>query len=181
MNDFEIRRILHPYLCKTNKKQRDTIIIDEFNLCSGLARIDIAVINGVIHGYEIKSEEDTLNRLPNQIKYYNKSLEKISIVINPIHVEKVLHEVPEWWGIIIIENNLNEFRTAEDNPEIESISLLQLLWKDELHSILEKYNIMYKRDLNKKKLGEIIACSLNTSIISQETRSLLKSRKNWRN
>jgi hypothetical protein len=89
MQDSDIRKLLHTYLKRENKKYKDTIIVDEFDLCSGLSRIDIAVVNGVIHGYEIKSEEDTLNRLPNQIIYYNKSLEKISIATNKSHLEKI--------------------------------------------------------------------------------------------
>ncbi|MFH2029620.1 MAG: sce7726 family protein [Bacteroidota bacterium] len=68
---------------------------DELDLCSGLSRIDVAVINGVIHGYEIKSEEDTLKRLPIQMSFYNKSLEKITVATNPVHLNKIKEFVPK--------------------------------------------------------------------------------------
>ncbi len=184
MQDSDIRKLLHPYLKRENKKYKDTIIVDEFDLCSGLSRIDIAVVNGVIHGYEIKSEEDTLNRLPNQINYYNKSLEKISIATNKPHLKKIRESVPKWWGLLIVKNDGNvvaELRKAKNNPLLDSQSLLQILWKDELISIINKYNIKISHYTNKRKLRESITNTLDIPILSQEVRSALKSRQNWRN
>jgi len=185
MQDSDIREVLHSYLDKENKKYTDTIIVDELDLCSGLSRIDVAVINGFIHGYEIKSEEDNLNRLPNQIKYYNKSLEKVSVALNPIHLDKVLADIPDWWGVLIVNNNnkkgkLKEFRKAAQNPQVESQSILQLLWKEELISIINKYNLISKKNSNKNMLRENISQSLDIAIVSHEVRESLKSRKNWR-
>jgi hypothetical protein len=185
MQDSDIRKLLHTYLKRENKKYKDTIIVDEFDLCSGLSRIDIAVVNGVIHGYEIKSEEDTLNRLPNQIIYYNKSLEKISIATNKSHLEKIREFVPKWWGLLIVKNDgkkniITELRRAKNSPLLNSQSLLQILWKDELTSIIDKYNIIISHHSNKRKLREGISSTLNISVISQEVRSALKSRQNWR-
>lgn len=191
MYDAEIRKCLKNFLKIQNRDFTDTIIVDEFDLCSGLARVDLAVINGVIHGYEIKGEYDTLLRLPNQICYYNKSLEKITISTNPIHLEKALKLIPEWWGVIVIEKDkrksagccakvIEEFREAELNPELDVSSVLQLLWKDELVNILRSNNFNIKAGLNKKSLREIIFNNLNKKVIINEIRQTLKSRKNWR-
>jgi len=185
MQDADIRKLLHPYLERKNRKYKDTIIVDELDLCSGLSRIDIAVINGIIHGYEIKSEEDTLNRLPNQISYYNKSLEKITIATNKSHIKKIDKFVPEWWGLILItdkdkQKRIIELRQARTNPLLNNLSLLQILWKNELISVSNKYNIKISCQSNKRKLRESIANCLDTSILSQEVRTALKSRQNWR-
>lgn len=185
MQDSDIRKLLHPYLKKENKKYKDTIIVDEFDLCSGLSRIDIAVVNGVIHGYEIKSEEDTLNRLPNQINYYNRSLERISIITNKSHLKQVKELVPNWWGVLTVKmdgkkNIITELRKAKSNPQIDTDSLLQILWKEELVAIVDKYEIDISVHLNKRKIRESISNSLTISFISQEVRSALKSRQNWR-
>ena len=53
MKDVEIRKSLHSHLECINRRIKDTIIIDELDLCSGLTRIDVAVVNSTIHGYEI--------------------------------------------------------------------------------------------------------------------------------
>lgn len=184
MKDADIREILHTYLKKENKSIRDTIIVDELDLCSGLARVDVAVINGIIHGYEIKSEEDTLVRLPFQVNYYNKTLEKITITTNLNHLKEVKNYIPKWWGLILVEDKkktkLIELRKARKNPGIEKQSLLQLLWKDELNKIAEEYNLEIKRSSNKRILQEIISNKLELKTISYEVRTALKSRQNWR-
>lgn len=184
MQDLDIRKVLHSHLKKENKSIKDTIIIDELDLCSGLSRIDVTVINGVIHGYEIKSEEDTLKRLPLQMNYYNKSLEKISVATNRIHLKEIKNFVPKWWGLILVDEDkkrkLKEIRKAKKNPSVEGKSLLQLLWKEELFYMTQKYDVKVKRSSNKKILQENIADALEMKTISQEVRSILKSRQNWR-
>ncbi|MGD1007109.1 MAG: sce7726 family protein [Ignavibacteriaceae bacterium] len=184
MKDTDIRKILHLFLERENKLIKDTLILDELDLCSGLSRIDIAVINGVIHGYEIKSEEDSLSRLHNQMNYYNKSLEKITIATNLIHLNEVKERIPKWWGLILVDNteaeNLTDIRNAEENPHIDAQCLLQFLWKDELLQLAQKYNLNIKRSSNKRVLQVEITNELKLDIISQEVRQALKSRHNWR-
>ncbi|WP_168198409.1 sce7726 family protein [Crassaminicella thermophila] len=72
--DPDIRELLLKKFLKTKAFISDptTKLIHEMDVCFGTSRIDIAVINGKIHGYEIKSEQDTLDRLPAQIESYNK-------------------------------------------------------------------------------------------------------------
>jgi len=185
MQDNDIRILLLPYLKKENKKYKNTIIVEELDLCSGLSRIDIAVINGVIHGYEIKSEKDTLNRLPNQINYYNKSLERISVVTNRSHLKQIRKLVPQWWGLLVIKNDgkkniVSELRKAKNNPLLDCLSLLHVLWKEELISIVDNYELKVSRHLNKRKIRESVINELDKSILSQEVRLALKSRQNWR-
>lgn len=104
--DIDIRQKLHKELSSQYKNRTDTIVVDELNLCQGDARIDIAVVNGKIHGYEIKSESDTLERLPNQISIYNQVMDTVTIVTAEKHLEKVKQLIPAWWGIKIVEKNL---------------------------------------------------------------------------
>lgn len=182
MRDQDIRTILHSYLSEQNKSIKDTIIVDELNVKNGLARIDVAVINGSIHGYEIKSEVDTLNRLSNQIEHYNSSLEKITIAVNSNHKEKVFDIVPDWWGIIEIDKNaeLAELRESEVNPVLNISDLLLLLWKDEMIKILEKYEVKYKKSSNRSALIETMTQNIEKEKLLHEVRQALKSRKNWR-
>jgi len=39
-------------------------MLHELGILNGATRIDIAVITGQIEGYELKSERDTIQRLP---------------------------------------------------------------------------------------------------------------------
>ncbi len=64
MNDYNIRNELKRRLAARYAEDSDTIILDELRLRHGAARIDVALVNGIIHGFELKSEKDTLKRLP---------------------------------------------------------------------------------------------------------------------
>jgi len=182
MRDQDIRTILHSYLEKQNKYIKDTIIVDELNIKNGLARVDVAVINGSIHGYEIKSEVDTLYRLSNQIEHYNSSLEKITIAVNSNHKDKVFDIVPGWWGVIEIDHNsgIIELRESEKNPILSISDLLLFLWKDEMIKILEKNEVKYKKSANRSALIETITQNIEKEKLLHEVRQALKSRKNWR-
>ena len=80
IKDIDIRQVLLKKLSAEYRYDPDTIIIEELGLCQGEARIDLALVNGFIHGYEIKSERDTLERLPSQIEIYCRTLDTVTIV-----------------------------------------------------------------------------------------------------
>ncbi|MCL5289695.1 MAG: sce7726 family protein [Firmicutes bacterium] len=140
--DRDVRQKLHEVLSREFLCDDDTIIIDELGLCQGEARIDIAVINGSLHGYEIKSDSDTLERLPRQVDIYNKVLDYITIVTGKNHIDKINDLVPSWWGIQQVEKvskdkvNMQTIREPGINPEVDPYSLAQLLWKEEALELL---------------------------------------------
>ena len=64
MRDSEIRNTLRATLLSEHAGDPTAVVIDELGICQGSARIDMAVVNGSLNGYEIKSDLDTLARLP---------------------------------------------------------------------------------------------------------------------
>src|ERR1700722_14688560 len=60
--DSDIRRVLLADLYQIYGDKEQDLIVEEFGCNS--ARTDIAVINGSLHAFEIKSDSDTLDRLP---------------------------------------------------------------------------------------------------------------------
>jgi hypothetical protein len=99
MRDIDIRRALRLEMLRLHGDESDTRIVEELGLCQGIARVDLAVVNGSVHGYEIKSEHDTLARLPSQTDVYNRALDFVTIVTAPAHAEKIGDIVPPWWGV----------------------------------------------------------------------------------
>ena len=69
-------------------------MIDELGLAHAKSRIDVAVINGCIHGYEIKSAKDSLDRFATQIDIYRQTLQKLTIVAAPKHVAGIIGQLP---------------------------------------------------------------------------------------
>ncbi|MCS5697252.1 sce7726 family protein [Desulfofundulus thermocisternus] len=185
--DKDIRSILYNEYFQDFRNDPDTVIVDELELCLGEARIDIAVINGAIHGYEIKSERDTLKRLLAQRDVYNKVFDTVTIITSKNHIDKVLEIVPSWWGVIQVEKKsgknfgLNFIRQAMPNKDVDPFALVQLLWRNEALNLLKKYGLQ-KGYLSKPR-SEIwakLAASLSLDKLRYEVREAIKGRKKWR-
>ncbi|MDI9313345.1 MAG: sce7726 family protein [Hydrotalea sp.] len=171
-------------------KNEPALIVEELGLQHGASRIDVAVINGEIHGYEIKSDADTFERLPAQALIYNKVLDKITLVVGPNNYKKI-HDynnmIPKWWGLKVAKsNNRNELileskKEAKKNTALEPMAIAQLLWKDEVVEILRNFSIANKELRKPKKiLYEILIQHMNLKELQTEVRTLLKSRPAWR-
>jgi len=186
MRDRDIRSALRTELEKAYKDEADTLFIDELGLCTGNARVDIAVVNGSLSGYEIKSERDTLQRLPHQIEIYSKALDQVTVVASVLHIEKVVKIIPEWWGLIEAFDEeghvkLRTIRKSQANPSVDPFSLVQLLWRDEALSLLREFGVE-KGMLSKPRraIWEKLSQAKSTDELGHFVRQQLKVRGNWR-
>lgn len=185
LKDKDIRNVLIDKLKKENIGHNYRII-NELGVCDGMARVDIAVTNGRLYGYEIKSDKDTLERLPGQIEAYNKTFDKIIIVVGEKYKEKIINVVPDYWGIEVATQNKNnnitlkKLRSAKINKNVDSKSLLELLWKDELILLLKNKGVKGLSNKNRRKLRDIAINSIPLNEIKNYTRETLKFRKDWR-
>lgn len=186
--DHEIRDALHRKKLSTSHYRRpDTLVVNELGLLHGSNRVDVAVINSCIHGYEIKSSRDTLKRLDGQLKAYSAALQKLTFVVAPNHVDELMKSIPDWSGIIVATKgkkgaiSFKTLRLAKKNPNFDAISASYLLWKDEAQSLLKSKGFRPK-DVNvcRKDLYDLIGRSLDTREIVSSIRKALMSRENWR-
>src|ERR1700761_2097597 len=90
MRDIDVRRALLTEMDRIHPDRSDTLVVEELGICQGVARVDLAVVNGTVHGYEIKSERDTLARLKAQADIYSKALEFVTIVAAPSHIAGII-------------------------------------------------------------------------------------------
>src|SRR5438046_640221 len=102
LSDADIRPWLTRVLRREHRHNPGTVILEELGLQRGQVRIDLAVVNGVLHGYEIKSERDSLRRLGRQLKVYSQVLDFATIVVAPRHLKKTLSDIPAWWGVSVV-------------------------------------------------------------------------------
>lgn len=187
MRDIDVRKVLLEEVLAGFREDGVSRIVEELSLCQGQARVDVAVVNGQMHGYEIKSKNDTLERLTGQVETYSKVLDRCSIVIEESHLEKALPLIPEWWGVITVWEAQGEVRMAPvrktaSNPSPDPYSLAQLLWQG------EAVDIMRRRGLDapglekkaRRHLWQRLAEGLDYATLSEEVRSTLKGRSSWR-
>jgi hypothetical protein len=186
MRDIDVRRKLRIEVERSHRCELDTLIVEELGLCQGIARVDLAVVNGSVHGYEIKSERDTLARLPGQIDVYDQTLDFVTIVSAPNHSQKIRTLVPRWWGIWAAigdgcDLRLEKVRDSSRNSGVDPYALAQLLWRDEaLEALRERELAARVSSKPREELWRRLASELTVAELGEVVRNCLKRRGDWR-
>jgi len=178
--DSDIRRVLRRSLAEEFAGDQTTVILDEFG-CAG-ARADIAVVNGKLHAYEIKSEVDTLDRIDNQVRGYGLVFDNVTAVVAVKHVEKLSKKIPTWWGITAVDCDgdhpaLRRVRCGKKNPTIDLAALSRLLWRNEAFQFLKRLG--HHDDLRRASAAKIrqrIVEEVSIAQVAAEVRRVLKLR-----
>lgn len=183
--DIDIRKALLNRLRTEHQSETDTVIVGELAVRSGDARVDIAVINGETCGYEIKSDRDTLVRLPKQSEVYEEVFDRMTIVVGSSHTAKAALEVPTWWGIIearLIDGQitLQVNRMPKRNRRTKATAIVRLLWKSEATAIIDDLGIPRPTCIKRTELWELLVDSLSLKELSRQVREKIKSRGDWR-
>jgi hypothetical protein len=187
MNDVQIRANFHRKKLRWHHTSGDSLVIDELGLNHGRSRADIAVVNGHLVGYEIKSDSDSLDRLAEQIKSYNAVFDWAFIIVGERHVKSIEKYVPDWWGLILSVTgrrgavNFKTLRKGRRNHNIDPISVARLLWRSEAAEVLRQRGLP-KKSLRQPRaaLYEQLVEILSNRELRQTIRESFKKRKNWR-
>jgi hypothetical protein len=135
VRDADIRCSLRADVEKKHGDDPGTRIIDELGLRQGLVRVDLAVVNGVLKGYEIKSLADTLRRLPGQVAVYSQVLDFATIVLAETHRKEASALIPKWWEVIVALQRpdgifLEVVRQGAMNKRVNKRALVELIWHE---------------------------------------------------
>jgi len=187
MKDFEIRENFHKKILKRHHLCEATLVIDELGLKHGKCRADIAVINGHLSGFEIKSDKDSLVRLTGQINNYNRIFDYSTLIVGTSHIEKAFSIIPPWWGVINCTKgkrgavSFKTIRRAKRNKQTDPKSIAQLLWRNEVEEILVQHGVSNKALRQRRTiLYEQLAKYLDTNDLRVAVKSYLKKRTDWR-
>jgi hypothetical protein len=140
--DVDIRKVLLANLEVKYSDRSHDLIVEEFGCKT--ARADVAVINGFLHAYEIKSDSDSLDRLPSQIEAYQGVFEYVTLVCGRRLLERARTAIPEWWGLQRAEFkngavSIQELRAAKPNPSQSPFAVAKMLWKTEALAVLRRF------------------------------------------
>ena len=184
MRDRDIRTVLSAYLSDRYGHEVDAVLVQEFSLYEK-ARADLAVLNGAIHGYEIKSEHDTLERLPSQLQAYERVFDFLTVVSGPRYTAKLSNMLPAWAGLPQATSSptgidLVVIREERPNPNQQSLALAKLLWRREAVDVLASLSL--DRGLRSKPLRPLweALSRLPASQLAPLVRETLKRRADWR-
>jgi hypothetical protein len=90
VRDSDIRAALMTHVLATHFAEPGTLLRHELGICAGQRRVNVALINGEIAGWEIKSDEDTLTRLAGQVDAYGQVLDRATLVTTPRWVDRAV-------------------------------------------------------------------------------------------
>lgn len=179
--DKDIREPLFEYIEDNFGKVR---IIEEKQI--GKSRADVMlVMDEKLIGIEIKSDADTYARLERQILDYNRCFDMNYVVVGTKHAAHITEHVPEWWGIITVEEyddndestgNLKAdfytLRRPDLNPrrhyEFFRKRQLDFLWRPELLHIQEIHGFPKYPGKSKKFVQDYIFENVPEEILKRE-------------
>lgn len=181
LNAAEIRCALAGWL-RRHHSEGTTEIVSEIGIRAGSVLIDVAVINGEFQGFEIKSDRDTLRRLPTQVRVYSEVLDRATLVVGNKHERGALNLIPRWWGIARASPvdqgvSIEVIRESERNPQPILRALVELLWLEDAKRLLERKSALgglrgKPRAMLWDRLCEVYA----PDVLSEEVRQHLKGR-----
>ena len=139
-----------------------------------------------MHGYELKSESDSLARLPLQIKHYSSVMDKVTLVVAEKHLSGALELIPDWWGVKTVTVgpkgaiHIKHLRSEKLNRQYNSLVLAQLLWKEECLEILGRWGCSKGHKSKPRfELWNVLVDTIPVSDLKNEIRAALKKRTYW--
>jgi hypothetical protein len=185
VRDRDVRAALLAELGARHIGDDDTRIVQEMGLLRGQVRVDVAVINGELAGYEIKSPADTLQRLPQQQMAYSRVFDRVWLVTTPRLAEAAMPGLPEWWGILSIHSDADEvrlsmLREADINPAPDPAAVAALLWREEaLEELVDRGLAVGLRSKPRRMLVQRLTAALPSTELCAVVRQRLKRRDRW--
>ena len=175
--DKDIREPLFEFLEERYGKVR---ILEEKTV--GRSRADVVmVIPDKIVGIEIKSDADTYTRLERQVADYDLYFDQNIVVVGSTHASHVAELVPEYWGIISVEEYETDIdfyvvREMQPNPKADLLRTIRVLWRPELAHIQETYSLPMYKGKSKDFVRNIIVDRLPAEIVHHEISEVLFER-----
>ncbi|RTQ49134.1 hypothetical protein EJV47_13370 [Hymenobacter gummosus] len=149
MNDPEIRALLYPRL-------QGGVYVDE--LPTGTTRADVVhITEHFMHGYELKSDGDTLLRVKAQLPCYARAYDFVTFVVTEKHLTKLLDAVPEWVGVLVAApEGLREYRPAAYNATVERGAVAGLLRLSEVKQYLMDLGLHHVSLLRRRDVVKLL-------------------------
>lgn len=185
--DSVIRAALHRKKLRRAITHEGALVVEELGLAHARSRIDVAVVNGCVHGYEIKSELDSLRRLRTQLDTYRRALGRLTFVCAKNHLQEIMEITPDWSGVIEANRgprgaiNFTTHRRSRHNPELDKKTLAHLLWRSEAMQLLYPQGVLPSQ--SRKPRAELyaeIAESMSAAEITAAVKEFMPLRREWK-
>ena len=186
MHHREVSELLVKRVRKNQRALRrgQALLVEEMGVNRGRSRVDLALINSDIHGFEIKGAYDTLKRLPRQWSCYASVFSRFDLVVAGKHMAAANDFLPDWVGLIEIDDDakrLIRVRYPRRNPDLNAVAVAGLLWREEALSLLAAEGLDRGiRTSTRARLYEELAAHIEVRRLQGMVAMCMRSRSNWR-
>lgn len=158
----------------------DSVIISEMTVASWSRRADIVLANGKLWAFEIKSDVDSLARLPGQIGTFQRYFEKFTIVAAERFESAILSMVPAGVGVWILgADGTIKQKIASRQSLLSKEAYISLMTATELKGLLVANGFQLQRNVQRAELVKG-ACGLSAFDLASAAREAVKRRHRTR-
>lgn len=180
LKDEQMRSILFEFYEDRGKRLR---FFEEFRLGKKTRADAVLVTETELIGFEFKSDKDTLNRLPHQVRDYERFCDRNYLVTGQKYRDRAFSEIPEHWGVYCVYMDSNEQLQLEclreacpNSKRMRLHNQLRLLWRSELIPIIRKHKLGAVSTKNKLELVRTMEHSLTKEVQKAELTDALLER-----
>lgn len=149
------------------------------------ARLDALLISDRLVGFEIKSDVDSLARLPRQVQAFSPLLDEAVLVCGVRHAARAVEMVPDWWTVLTAERDttgqvqLAVIREGGVNPKPRMLWLLRMLFRAELVAILRAHGVRGYTGLRVAGLRKLATASIPADQLRAAALGYLRTGRPW--
>lgn len=186
VSEQDIRSFVKARLPRLIRSEAGAFLVEEMEVCSGRARIDLAVIGDCLIGIEIKGPRDGVTRLPGQARAYSQCFDHVVLIVHESLADKARALIPDWWGVIAgkqVDGRIRYRveRRPKPNPSLNLEKLLSLLWREEIDELLaDLLGSNSKPRATKKSIRAELLAQVEPPVLHRASLRKLRERTAWR-
>lgn len=121
-------------------------------------RADLAVANGRLAAFEIKSGADSLKRWDAQMIGYLNVFDEVWLCCHGKHLQKAIEVTNKDIGILIVDDlgSIAIVRYAQKNKLVNVYDLSGLLWREEINEFCKEFGISVTSRMTKKDVRDVM-------------------------
>lgn len=139
---------------------KNAVLINEMVYANWSRRADLAVANGHLHAFEIKSDLDSLRRLQGQIGIYLQRFDKLTLVVSPKFVDTIIATTPTRvavWSACWEDKGIKikVVRSGKQEKIEDRDVLIDYFLRDELYLFLSSRGVTVRRSAPRSELVKL--------------------------
>lgn len=166
--------------------QRPHVLVPEVEVRWSIpARLDALLVSNRIWGFEIKSDADSLVRLPRQAEAYGAVVERAVLVVGERHLPAAVALVPDWWNIWSAgwdgaSVRLRKVRGGRLNPAVDPLAVTSFMTRQDVTTALRGRGRSGLSGCSVDQLRQALATEAGAKETVRLARASMLARLDWR-